>query len=116
MNIIKKIIPAFIMTVLVAGCAWFPKDEDELQKFREPRYNSEEPIQLKVNKVEVISEFTPTFKRPNVEHLFPISIEKTAKLWAKDRLKAAGFQPQNRRSNHPRRQRYGRGRNQRTAF
>lgn len=64
------------MTVLVAGCAWFPKDEDELQKFREPRYNSEEPIQLKVNKVEVISEFTPTFKRPNVEHLFPISIEK----------------------------------------
>lgn len=91
MNIIKKIIPAFIMTVLVAGCAWFPKDEDELQKFREPRYNSEEPIQLKVNKVEVISEFTPTFKRPNVEHLFPISIEKTAKLWAKDRLKAADF-------------------------
>ena len=91
MNIIKKIIPAFIMTVLVAGRAWFPKDEDELQKFREPRYNSEEPIQLKVNKVEVISEFTPTFKRPNVEHLFPISIEKTAKLWAKDRLKAADF-------------------------
>ncbi len=91
MNIIKKIIPAFIMTVLVAGCAWFPKDEDELQKSREPRYNSEEPIQLKVNKVEVISEFTPTFKRPNVEHLFPISIEKTAKLWAKDRLKAADF-------------------------
>lgn len=91
MNIIKKIIPAFIMTVLVAGCAWFPKDEDELQKFHEPRYNSEEPIQLKVNKVEVISEFTPTFKRPNVEHLFPISIEKTAKLWAKDRLKAADF-------------------------
>ena len=91
MNIIKKIIPAFIMTVLVAGCAWFPKDEDELQKVREPRYNSEEPIQLKVNKVEVISEFTPTFKRPNVEHLFPISIEKTAKLWAKDRLKAADF-------------------------
>ncbi len=91
MNIIKKIIPAFIMTVLVAGCAWFPKDEDELQNFREPRYNSEEPIQLKVNKVEVISEFTPTFKRPNVEHLFPISIEKTAKLWAKDRLKAADF-------------------------
>ncbi|MFR8206731.1 MAG: hypothetical protein ACLU99_10770 [Alphaproteobacteria bacterium] len=62
-----------------------------MQKFREPRYNSEEPIQLKVNKVEVISEFTPTFKRPNVEHLFPISIEKTAKLWAKDRLKAADF-------------------------
>ena len=91
MNIIKKIIPAFIMTVLVAGCAWVPKDEDELQKFREPRYNSEEPIQLKGNKVEVISEFTPTFKRPNVEHLFPISIEKTAKLWAKDRLKAADF-------------------------
>ena len=40
---------------------------------------------------DIISEFTPSFTRPNVEHLFPISIEKTAKLWGQDRLKAADF-------------------------
>lgn len=81
-----------MLTLLAAGCATlFPKDEDELQKFSEPRFNQSEPIQLKVSKIEVISEFTPTFTRPNVEHLFPISIEKTAKIWARERLKAADF-------------------------
>lgn len=61
------------------------------QKYNEPRFNSDGIVNLKVNKVEVISEFTPSFTRPNVEHLFPVSIEKTAKLWANDRLKAVDF-------------------------
>lgn len=92
MTIIKKILPVLMLTLLASGCAaLFPKDEDELQKFSEPRFNQSEPIQLKVSKIEVISEFTPTFTRPNVEHLFPISIEKTAKIWARERLKAADF-------------------------
>lgn len=92
MNIIKKVLPVFILAALLSGCAaWFPKDEDELQRYSEPRYNIQEPIQMKVSKINVISEFTPTFTRPNVEHLFPVSIEKTAKLWARDRLKAADF-------------------------
>lgn len=38
-----------------------------------------------------MSEFTPSFRRPNVEHLLPISLEKTAKQWAKDRLDAVGY-------------------------
>lgn len=87
----SHLITALILTVLVAGCAWFPKEDDDLQRYSEPRYNQEQPIQLKVNKIEIISEFTPTFTRPNVEHLFPVSIEKTAKIWARDRLKAADF-------------------------
>ena len=49
------------------------------------------PIELNVEKVEIVSEFIPSFTRPNVEHLFPVSIEKAAKLWAEDRLKADGF-------------------------
>ena len=92
MNIFKKILPVLILTLISSGCATlFPQDDDELQRYSEPRYNTQEPIQLKVSKIEVISEFTPTFSRPNVEHLFPVSIEKTAKLWAQDRLKAADF-------------------------
>ena len=61
------------------------------QKYNEPRFNADGIVNLKVNKVEVVSEFTPSFTRPNVEHLFPVSIEKTAKLWATDRLKAVDF-------------------------
>ena len=41
--------------------------------------------------MDVVSEFVPSFTRPNVEHLFPVSIEKAAKMWAEDRLKADGF-------------------------
>ncbi len=88
---IKKILPVFVLSLVVSNCSWFPQDEEVVHRYIEPRYNQESPILLKVNKVEVISEFTPSFTRPNVEHLFPISIEKTAKLWARDRLKAADF-------------------------
>ena len=60
-------------------------------KYNEPRFQTKAPIELNVEKVDVISEFVPSFTRPNVEHLFPVSIEKTAKIWAQDRLKADGF-------------------------
>jgi len=60
-------------------------------KYNEPRFQTKAPIVLDVEKVDVISEFVPSFTRPNVEHLFPVSIEKTAKIWAEDRLKADGF-------------------------
>lgn len=60
-------------------------------RYSEPRFQNTAPIELNVEKVEVISEFIPSFTRPNVEHLFPVSIERSAKIWAEDRLKADGF-------------------------
>lgn len=65
--------------------------EEEVTQYNEPRYTSLQPIELKVNRVDISSEFTPTFTRPHVEHLFPVSIEKSAQLWANDRIKAADF-------------------------
>jgi len=60
-------------------------------RYCEPRFQNMAPIELNVEKIDIISEFVPSFTRPNVEHLFPVSIEKAAKLWAEDRLKADGF-------------------------
>lgn len=95
MTTYTKIIPIFVLSLIISGCSsLFPASEDELPRYSEPRYNTEEPIQLKVSQIKVISEFTPSFTRPHVEHLFPVSIEKTAKLWAQDRLKAADFSNQ----------------------
>jgi tRNA U38,U39,U40 pseudouridine synthase TruA len=62
-------------------------------RYSEPRFQTTAPIELDVEKVEITSEFVPSFTRPNVEHLFPVSIEKAAKLWAKDRLKAGKTAP-----------------------
>lgn len=76
---------------LLASCSAFKPIDEEVETYREPRFSSSAPIELKVKQIDVISDFTPSFTRPNVEHLFPISIEKTAKVWAKDRLKAVDF-------------------------
>ena len=90
MNKLKSLVLVF-SSLLMFGCST-TKDTDAIPlKYSEPRFISTAPIELEVEKVDVISEFIPSFTRPNVEHLFPVSIEKAAKLWAEDRLKADGF-------------------------
>lgn len=86
---ISQILSAVAVCLLTACAA--NQDVAEVSRFTEPRFNKEKPIELNVNKIEIISEFTPSFTRPNVEHLFPVSIEKTARLWANDRLEAVDF-------------------------
>lgn len=88
MTTFKRILFAVLLVGLVPACG---TKNEEIESFNEPRFVNETPIDLNVSNIEVVSEFTPSFKRPNVEHLFPISIEKTAKLWAKDRLKAVDY-------------------------
>ena len=84
-----------IMTVFMSLLLWACSSTTDVDavplKYNEPRFQTRAPIELNVEKVEISSEFVPSFTRPNVEHLFPVSIEKTAKIWAEDRLKADGF-------------------------
>ena len=90
MNKIKNIALMFLGLFLV-GCQT-TQDTDAIPlRYSEPRFQTTAPIELNVEKIDVISEFVPSFTRPNVEHLFPVSIEKAAKIWAEDRLKADGF-------------------------
>ncbi len=92
MTVAKKLFSIIGLTFALSACGTlYGTPEDELPRYQEPRYTEEKPIELKVNKINIVSEFTPTFTRPNVEHLFPVSIEKAAKLWGQDRLKAVDF-------------------------
>ena len=81
---------AFIAFSLLAACA-SNKDVGETRRYVEPRFNTEQPIDLLVSKVDIVSDFSPSFTRPNVEHLFPISLERAARIWATDRLRASDF-------------------------
>ncbi len=81
---------AFLAVVLLGACA-NNSDVAEPRRYVEPRFDDQPKIELLVNKIDVVSEFTPSFTRPNVEHLFPISIEKSARIWAHDRLEAVDF-------------------------
>lgn len=88
MNTFKKIV-LFGCALFLSACAT-QREVAETPKFREPRFKDKAPIELEVGNIEVISEFVPSFERPNVEHLFPVSIEKSARIWASDRLEATG--------------------------
>lgn len=79
-----------LVAFLLSACA---NDGEfaETRRFTEPRFNNLPPIELNVSKIDIISEFTPSFTRPNVEHLFPVSIEKAARMWATDRLEAVDY-------------------------
>ncbi len=89
---IKNILSMFCALALISTLAACASDNEAVpQKYNEPRFNSDGIVNLKVNKVEVISEFTPSFTRPNVEHLFPVSIEKTAKLLGNRPLESRRF-------------------------
>lgn len=48
------------------------------------------PIKLAVGQVEVLQDYNPPMKYPNVEQSFPVSPGLMAERWAKDRLIAAG--------------------------
>ncbi len=89
MTKLNKIFSVFAVALLTA-CA-SSNEVAENRRFTEPRFDTSNPIELNVSKVDIISEFTPSFTRPNVEHLFPVSIEKSARVWAGDRLEAVDF-------------------------
>lgn len=90
----KNIIRAFgtVATVLMfAACSTMNNNEAAPERYSDLHFDNKNPIQLMVKTIDVKSEFTPSFTRPNVEHLFPVSIERTARTWAKERLEAADF-------------------------
>ena len=91
---LKKIFAALTLCILLPACTGMRDDMAETRRYEDLSFTSQPPIKLKVNKIDIVSEFTPSFKRPNVEHLFPISIEKTARIWARDRLEAVDFSSQ----------------------
>jgi len=48
------------------------------------------PIALNVARIEVVSEYRPTYAKPNVEHLFPVTPASALERWANERLRPLG--------------------------
>jgi hypothetical protein len=58
--------------------------------FAEITFASEAPIRLNVASVDVVDEYLPPLKPPNVDHEFPVKIATVAERWGRDRLRAVG--------------------------
>ena len=91
MSTFIKMFCVALMTLGLNACASRNNNEAVPERYSELHFDNKAPIKLNVKTIEVKSEFTPSFTRPNVEHLFPVSIEKTAKTWARERLEAVDF-------------------------
>lgn len=53
-------------------------------------YSHLEPINLDVGRIEIVEQYVPPLKAPNVEHNFPTPPATAMRQWAKDRLRAVG--------------------------
>ncbi len=71
---------------VLAACNTAPPQ----QSFPEVTYKHLAPIRLDVKSIEVVQTYSPPFKAPNVEHLFPLSPGAAAERWARDRIQAVG--------------------------
>jgi hypothetical protein len=78
-------IAAVVLGVL-AGCASPPPRPS----FPDIRFTSEPVLRIDAASIEVIKDFRPSFKSPQVEHLFPIPPELAIENWVHDRLQATG--------------------------
>lgn len=86
-----KMLGVGAVALLLNACTTMNNNTAMPERFSDLHFDNKAPIPLTVKTVEIKSEFTPSFTRPNVEHLLPVSIEKTAKTWAKERLEATDF-------------------------
>lgn len=91
MNTFVKTIGLGVLALILNACSSMNNNTAAPERYSDLHFDNKAPIPLMVKTIEVKSEFTPSFTRPNIEHLFPVSIEKTAKTWAKERLEAADF-------------------------
>ena len=89
-NLIKTLLAA-VVAFNLGACSTMNNDEAAPERFSDLHFDNKAPVRLNVKRIDIKSEFTPSFTRPNVEHLFPISIEKTAKTWANERLEAEDY-------------------------
>jgi len=77
---------AALAASLVAGCASPPPPPP---RFPEITFGGQ-PFKLTVGAVEVVEAYTPPLAAPHVEHLFPVSPQRMAARWPRDRLIAGG--------------------------
>jgi hypothetical protein len=75
-----------LLALALAGC----ETPATAPSFADIRFTQEPKLRIDAASIEVKEEFQPSFKAPNVEHLFPVPPERAMENWVQDRLVAAG--------------------------
>lgn len=77
---------ALALVVLLAACTTPLPPAPKL----ELTYSHLDPIPLAVGRIEIVEDYVPPLREPNVDHLIPVSPTAAARRWAEDRLRSKG--------------------------
>lgn len=83
---LSRLMLALAGALALAAC----ESQPVVQKLPELSFADKRPFQLNVGQLEIVPEYQPTGRRPNVEHLMPLSPENATVRWAQDRLRPMG--------------------------
>ncbi|MGE4280355.1 MAG: hypothetical protein AB7G62_12245 [Magnetospirillum sp.] len=83
---LSRLMLALAGALALAACEAQPV----VQKLPELSFADKRPFQLNVGQLEIVPEYQPTGRKPNVEHLMPLSPENATVRWAQDRLRPMG--------------------------
>jgi hypothetical protein len=81
------ILTALLCAVLLFGCA---KPAPPSARFPDITFQQFPTYNFKVGRIEIVREYTPPMRAPNVDHLSPEPPIQMAEQWARDRLRATG--------------------------
>lgn len=85
-RVLKIIFLLAVPLLALGGC----ETPVQMQSLPALSYSHLGPLKLNVAKIEIVSQYRPPLKRPNVDHLFPTPPLKAIRQWAADRLQAVG--------------------------
>jgi hypothetical protein len=77
---------AVSVLLVLAGCQQPPPQ----QRLPELSFAGQPPIQLNIGRIEVVTQYQPPLRAPNVEHQMPVSPAAAMQRWAQDRLRPLG--------------------------
>lgn len=77
-------------TLLLAGTAAACASPPPPARFPDLTYGHLGKFTFDVARIDLISEYKPTYQRPNIEHTFPVVPEQAMRRWAEDRLAVTG--------------------------
>lgn len=82
----SRVVMALACVLALAAC----ENKPPVQKLPEISFADKRPFNLDVGQLEIIPEYVSPAKRPNIEHLMPVSPENATVRWAQDRLRPVG--------------------------
>jgi hypothetical protein len=81
-----RLLAAAVALLALAGCQQPPPQ----QRLPEMSFTSKPPIQLNIGRIEVVTQYQPPLRAPNIEHQMPVSPAAAMQRWAQDRLRPLG--------------------------